>query len=95
MDVTREGEEVPEARRAWTLGDLLAHQDDLEQLRALPRSARVSLASALDHADPDVGAARAGRLAERLGYLDRVLPFLRRGEPGPLRDALDIVGWWR
>ncbi|MCW2914724.1 MAG: hypothetical protein JWN52_2792 [Actinomycetia bacterium] len=70
--------------------------EDLDLLRAVPQSGRVRLAEVLVGRQ---GPARAFDLAERLGRVDAVTPFLPKPdgeEPGiALAHALRIVRWWR
>lgn len=96
IDVTADGEEAVLDRRPWTLAHLEHHAGALSALAdptELPRSARSSLAEALADPVPRVALARASVLQRRLS-INGVDPFLADGDPGVLREAIDIARWW-
>lgn len=92
QDLTREGEPLKD-RPAITLSDLTERAGYLSDLAALPKSTRSALDRAASDPDPEVAAAKVGRVAERHGIRGRVAPFL--SGPLVLPDALDISRWWR
>lgn len=92
QDLTREGEPLKD-RPAITLFDLTKSAGDLSKLAALPKSTRSALDRAASDPDPEVAAAKVGRVAQRHGIRGRVAPFL--SGPLVLPDALDISRWWR
>jgi Cas10/Cmr2, second palm domain len=101
VDVTREGEQPPASRRPWTIEELARLQDDIAMLAPgrLAKHARSALALGLARPDPDVAAARARLLAERLGVRDVVRRLLHDGDDGVggvgrLGDALELGRWW-
>jgi hypothetical protein len=96
LDVTREGEQPPPDRMAWTLDDLDGAAPALADLRAVPPAGRAVLERLIDPEDAELSAARLREHARRLGR-DRVLdPFLGAdGAPTRLADALALVRWWR
>lgn len=95
VDVTREGEQPPPHRRAWTLEELDGHADAVAALRVLGKHAQSALAAALARPDPEVAAARARLLGERLEVAEVVSGLLADGGVVRLRDALELARWWR
>jgi hypothetical protein len=96
LDVTREGEQAPPHRTAWTLQALDGSNAALTALRAVPATGRAVLERLIDPDDQVLSAARLREQARRLGR-DRVLePFLD-GDASVVRiaDALALVRWWR
>jgi len=95
VDVTREGEQPPVGRAAWTLEEFGRHADAIAELQALAKHAQSALSAALARSDPDVAAARARLLADRLEITEVVRELLDDGGVARLGDALELARWWR
>lgn len=94
VDHTADGEEPPPGRRPWTLEDLERRSGLLDELAATPAAGRAALLRALDADDDRLAGARARRQAERVA-LPVATRLLDDGGPQVLRDAIDLVRWWR
>lgn len=96
LDVTRDGEQPPAHRTAWTLRDLERHDGAIRALRDVPPSGRAMLERLVDPDDPVLSAARIHQYARRLERGEVIEPFLDGGEaPGRVADALTLARWWR
>ena len=100
LDVTRDGEQPPPGRRAWSLAELNEFTGDLQALRErVEPSGRAVLERLVDLSRPVVSVGRLkdhGRRMDRAGVLE---PFLPDGDPaaaaGRMAEALSVVRWWR
>lgn len=91
VDVTEDGPELPAARSAPRLADLVEHRSDIDGLRTIPPSGQAQLAKTAQNGDDTAVAA----LAHRLGRMDRIRPFQPPQPPMPLLDALVLWRWWQ
>jgi len=100
LDVTRDGEQPPAGRRAWTLDELNNRAGALQALRAeVDPSGRAVMERLVDPTRPEISVARLtehGRRMDRAAVLD---PFLLDGDPSSaaarMAEALSAVRWWR
>jgi hypothetical protein len=99
LDVTRDGEQAPDAVQAWALDDLLELEDALAALREVEPSGRAVLERLVDTGQPAVSLARLREHARRLDRGAVVEPFLAGLAPGAgterMAGALSVARWWR
>ncbi|MEO3747196.1 hypothetical protein [Plantactinospora sp. B5E13] len=95
LDVTRDGEQPPPHRTAWTIDTLAGLATALDTLARVPASGRATLERLVDPDRPALSTARLREHARRLDRDDVLDPFLDRGGPGTVADALSLVRWWR
>lgn len=100
LDVTRDGEQPPAGRGAWTLDDLLALADALQTLRTdIEPSGRATLGRLIETDRPEVSAARLREHSRRLERDAVLAPFLAEGTAAAniarVSGALSLARWWR
>lgn len=95
LDVTRDGEQPPPHRAAWTSGALADLAPALTTLAEVAPAGRAVLERLIDPARPALSAARLREHARRLDRDDVLDPFLTHGGPAAVADALSLVRWWR
>jgi hypothetical protein len=100
LDVTREGDHPPPARRPWLVTELDGAATALRELRRVEASGRAVMERLIDPAQPAVSLARLRNHARRLERGAVLEPFLEAGDDDRDRvarvaDALALARWWR
>lgn len=99
LDATRDGEQPPAGRRAWSLAELIDRAGALRALRAeVDPSGRAVLERLVDPTRPEISAARLKEHARRMDRAAVLDPFLPQGDPmaaARMAEALSAVRWWR
>ena len=100
LDVTRDGEEAPAGRRAWSLDELNERTSALGALRAeVDPSGRAVLERLVDLTRPAISVARLQEHGRRMDRAAVLAPFLPDGDPSAavarMAEALSAVRWWR
>jgi len=101
LDVTRDGEQRPPGRAAWTLPELTGRADWLTDLAEMEQSAKAALERLAGSGGDGSEQVRRARIANQASRLQ--LDGLRSasglldasGGPDRLVDALSLVRWWQ
>ncbi len=96
LDATRDGEQPPATRRAWTLDTLTGLANTLTALRTqIDPAGRAALERLVDPTRLEMSTDRLTKHVQRLGHGSILEPLIAHSGPTAVADALSLVRWWR